>query len=191
MLSVSVLSSSNFNPRSPRGERRNFPVDFSKVGVISIHALREESDRSHLDTAFYPLSISIHALREESDKSAIKSHFFRTISIHALREESDIERFCKGFSMLNFNPRSPRGERLASFFPAQGDRTDFNPRSPRGERLYSWLDNMRQYPISIHALREESDRQQVIFFSHIFKFQSTLSARRATRCLYLARSCTR
>ena len=27
----------------------------------------------------------------------------------------------------------------------------------REESDYSWLDNMRQYPISIHALREESD----------------------------------
>ena len=56
--------------------------------VISIHALREESD--------YPVSsygtekkISIHALREESDWNAQQVQPSHDISIHALREESD------------------------------------------------------------------------------------------------------
>ena len=79
--------------------------------LISIHALREESDTvGHFLS--YIISISIHALREESDKLQLKairlSCIFQstlsvrrativfylggikmTISIHALREESD------------------------------------------------------------------------------------------------------
>ena len=37
------------------------------VNVISIHALREESDIYNMITGFYAPAISIHALREESD----------------------------------------------------------------------------------------------------------------------------
>ena len=35
------------------------------------------------------MDISIHALREESDKYIISGYFYYSISIHALREESD------------------------------------------------------------------------------------------------------
>ena len=79
--------------------------------VISIHALREESDllkknvtvdlddfnprsprgerpeREYFYIAFQ--NISIHALREESDATKSKSKVVIMISIHALREESD------------------------------------------------------------------------------------------------------
>ena len=56
---------------------------------ISIHALREESDRSR-PLGLCDLLISIHALREESDMFGYlcSEQLFR-ISIHALREESD------------------------------------------------------------------------------------------------------
>ena len=59
------------------------------IGIISIHALREESDpwqRLVADVA----GISIHALREESDRITPRDvHVDDGISIHALREESD------------------------------------------------------------------------------------------------------
>ena len=56
------------------------------------------------------------------------------ISIHALREESDLTLTGCGESWENFNPRSPRGERL------------------------SIIDGkISKNIISIHALREESD----------------------------------
>ena len=81
--------------------------------MISIHALREESDPRQLWLA-YAARISIHALREESDLSetidmlysaifqstlsarratglALHLSQFRCISIHALREESDLQ----------------------------------------------------------------------------------------------------
>ena len=57
--------------------------------MISIHALREESDMA---TAAIQAAktISIHALREESDGSTcIIILYGGHISIHALREESD------------------------------------------------------------------------------------------------------
>ena len=67
--------------------------------IISIHALREESDifKSKQKKSF---EISIHALREESDvKCEHVVLAINGISIHALREESDPDnsRFCKPY----------------------------------------------------------------------------------------------
>ena len=121
----------NFNPRSPRGERRNTITNNVIRLLISIHALREESDLWNIGTlAVCVTAISIHALREESDKAAYAldwlnvisihalreesdsageadSFFFSPISIHALREESDLVRLKMLLAGVNFNPRSP------------------------------------------------------------------------------------
>ena len=81
--------------------------------------------------------------------------------------------------LWNFNPRSPRGERLAVIDYFLSFLSNFNPRSPRGERLWTnqgWdeLDKfqstlpargatnkicnyLRHFTISIHAPREGSD----------------------------------
>ena len=79
--------------------------------IISIHALREESD-GNAESLPGDRQISIHALREESDLDDVVDHVYkfkfqstpsarratpadgllhprRPISIHALREESD------------------------------------------------------------------------------------------------------
>ena len=57
---------------------------------ISIHALREEGDRSHPRCTRQGQTISIHALREEGDTPAVVHHVaVILISIHALREEGD------------------------------------------------------------------------------------------------------
>ena len=57
--------------------------------MISIHALREESDPQAPSPSSDDRAISIHALREESDHSYAGKSAGRLISIHALREESD------------------------------------------------------------------------------------------------------
>ncbi len=63
----------------------------------------------------------------------------------------------KAATRLNFNPRSPCGERLARTAPT-GRNNDFNPRSPCGERRQRWS-----------CMRGS------------FGFQSTLPMRGATR----------
>ena len=59
-----------------------------RAELISIHALRKESDSSvaRLRNSSY---ISIHALRKESDRAPGVGVHFADISIHALRKESD------------------------------------------------------------------------------------------------------
>ena len=123
---------------------------------ISIHALREEGDRSASAPCrsaghFYPRpprggrqdvklsdgstkTISIHALREEGDCRLQRHADDLQISIHALREEGD--------------------DNAAAQHNQQGD---FYPRPPRGGRLALALDGREILHISIHALREEGD----------------------------------
>ena len=57
---------------------------------------------------------------------------------------------------------------------------NFNPRPPRGERLAGKRHNNQQNFISIHALREESDDTERQRITGLKRFQSTPSARRAT-----------
>ena len=123
----------NFNPRSPCGERRYQQYRQSESDKISIHAPLAGSDPMY---TYYRGNkyISIHAPLAGSDDCIPKQIFVQ----------------------LNFNPRSPCGERrrshrfsgnLSTFqstLPLRGatrvsllvlDTLDFNPRSPCGERL--------------------------------------------------------
>ena len=56
--------------------------------------------------------ISIHAPRTGSDQSDVAARVNRLISIHAPRTGSDIYRRSGARRPLDFNPRSPHGERL-------------------------------------------------------------------------------
>ena len=59
------------------------------IGIISIHALHEESDAGQCTQGAESI-ISIHALHEESDQQyGLRALFGQGISIHALHEESD------------------------------------------------------------------------------------------------------
>ena len=79
----------------------------------------------------------------------------------------------------DFYPRPPRGGRPVGCIERDVD-VDFYPRPPRGGRqaYYDALD--AEDAISIHALREEGDRQVCKFFYQGKRFLSTPSARRAT-----------
>ena len=79
----------NFYPRPPRGGRRSLSPSWLPIGVISIHALREEGDLLSGPRRSSPCFISIHALREEGDLLQRSEQNRRRISIHALREEGD------------------------------------------------------------------------------------------------------
>ena len=80
----------DFNPRSPHGERPAALRPHSLPPSISIHAPRTGSDKLKW-TALKGLIISIHAPRTGSDRSYSGACALRT----------------------NFNPRSPHGERPA------------------------------------------------------------------------------
>ena len=78
----------DFYPRPPRGGRPRYFCDGGGHRKISIHALREEGDRT-LKIRGRVQDISIHALREEGDLLQCRLCAVKEISIHALREEGD------------------------------------------------------------------------------------------------------
>ena len=189
----------DFNPRSPRGERPPARTIFLALLVISIHAPREGSDiltRRSEDGEPIP----IHAPREgERPHRSRAARMARWISIHAPREGSDGTPSAPLRTSLDFNPRSPRGERLTmpsctlivwrfqSTLPARGATCKLTT-----------LDHNIQN-ISIHAPREGSDdksrlgsstgshfnprsprgerRKQILMRKRQLGFQSTLPAR--------------
>ena len=170
----------DFNPRSPRGERLSTDPLFTAQLFISIHAPREGSDMTGEDTLTrkYQFQSTLPARGATTAKI-----LFRTASV-------------------DFNPRSPRGERrvvVSRLSPLLGN---FNPRSPRGERrridvfhiiqilFQSTLPargatagvfrQLHSPQISIHAPREGSDRSLESLLTDGVRFQSTLPARGAT-----------
>ena len=100
----------HFNPRSPHGERHDQHEILHRLRLISIHAPRTGSD-AECPEDFAALPISIHAPRTGSDATVDDRHEVPAISIHAPRTGSDAfvpHIFSRG---INFNPRSPHGER--------------------------------------------------------------------------------
>ena len=169
----------NFNPRSPHGERRPSACPAGSCAHHFNPRSPHGERHSWVHLASTLTAISIHAPRTGSDVSRYSRRRLLTISIHAPRTGSD-GIWSENVPMaLNFNPRSPHGERLTeiptvvatfafqSTLPARGaTRTvprarpqpcHFNPRSPHGER--------RSSPSSVSAATS---------------FQSTLPARGAT-----------
>ena len=72
------------------------------------------------------------------------------ISIHASLAGGDLQVQLRGFGQQHFNPRLPRGRRLA--LQHQGPpQTNFNPRLPRGRRRNGSTINFAYCAISIHA----------------------------------------
>ena len=147
---------------------------------ISIHAPRAGSDSAG---AFYlPYFIRFQStlpVRGATRYAAVKQVFYG-ISIHAPRAGSDKElrntlynifefqstlpvrgatccRDTQKTDELNFNPRSPCGERLSSWLVLSLRARNFNPRSPCGERLGGGFLFALLYKISIHAPRAGSD----------------------------------
>ena len=78
----------NFNPRSPRGLRRQLSIIMLILLVISIHAAQEGCDKWALANA-YAYVISIHAAQEGCDPQDEKLRAVMTISIHAAQEGCD------------------------------------------------------------------------------------------------------
>ena len=111
LLSASCRRCCNFNPRSPWGERlRNssttlFYLHFNprspwgeRLGIVTQRAGN--------------IPISIHAPRGGSDETSLfQKRLNFVISIHAPRGGSDHNCSVVQFHRLDFNPRSPWGER--------------------------------------------------------------------------------
>ena len=85
----SIHGSLNFYPRPPRGGRRGSSGSSSGSGEISIHALREEGDPSHLPSQSRPCEFLSTPSARRATIAVEDVTAGMTISIHALREEGD------------------------------------------------------------------------------------------------------
>ena len=144
---------SNFNPRSPCGERPGQVLTKTSTGEISIHALLAESDHGpgHHVGGIVPIQSTL-SLRRATPA-------YKTWSTKPSPcGERPRPRPPRWRHRPDFNPRSPCGERLANNLK-QAAATHFNPRSPCGER-----------PVTVTKTTSPEG------------FQSTLSLRRATDC---------
>ena len=129
----------DFNPRSPHGERR--PAEWRTPMIYKFQS-----------------TLPARGATRKRGSSAAASTFQSTLPARGAtgRGKSGI------LYHLDFNPRSPHGERLAR--PNRKFRLrDFNPRSPHGERP-----NLHQLSnlfsgISIHAPRTGSDETEARF----------------------------
>ena len=163
--SSEITGGENFNPLSPHGERLPEIAEYLGISPISIHSPRMGRDvltRWVLDTT----PISIHSPRMGRDAAALirpcKSFRFQStlpawgetrrlppstsgceISIHSPRMGRDIGPPAFGAGILDFNPLSPHGERLAAHH-GRNVRQNFNPLSPHGERLNGKSDALRE-----------------------------------------------
>ena len=190
-----------FNPRSPCGERRyECPVPVCSA-AISIHAPRVGSDYFRI-SGDLGRPISIHAPRVGSDFVTVskllpilrfqstlpvwgathQGHVRsdrKTISIHAPRVGSD--RVMGGFvdDKIDFNPRSPCGERLSPCINC-AKVIVFQSTLPVWGATAFDHSRFAATAISIHAPRVGSDPMRSPHFSHPCLFQSTLPVWGAT-----------
>ena len=192
-----------FYPRPPRGGRLSQELLRSKRNCISIHALREEGDSTPITGAVWMRQF----LSTPSARRATALLFLRPASLmhfyprpprggrQALVQHSAMSvaflstpsarraTYCTtagGDGQHYFYPRPPRGGRRL-FHVKVFDETNFYPRPPRGGRPLCSAADAGLYLISIHALREEGDVEDLPEGWSDETFLSTPSARRATR----------
>ena len=131
---MSVPASTNFNPRSPHGERRNLhsillssvrahfnprsphgerlDAALNEVGYLEFQSTLPARGATVLAAKFAVSHfISIHAPRTRSDTEVRTMELEYIISIHAPRTGSDPAASQSQPAASNFNPRSPHGER--------------------------------------------------------------------------------
>ena len=124
---------------------------------ISIHALREEGDQTSQAARLRQRDFYPRPPRGGRLCQSVEPHFslyFYPRPPRGGRHRGGQER---ALAILNFYPRPPRGGRPDSNYKSYGAK-DFYPRPPRGgrpsgDRAYALTES-----ISIHALREEGDR---------------------------------
>ena len=136
----------NFNPRTPRGVRRQKPP--------------EQEDK--------PIFQSTHPARGATEYTTEISGALKFQSTHPARGATPA---CLRYTQIQlyFNPRTPRGVRRLM---ARSRRTpdDFNPRTPRGVRLLLAVLKRRMIVISIHAPREGCDLSSCLYGSPTIDF---------------------
>ena len=156
-------------------------IIYEDSSIISIHALREESDTEIHQIKCTQLGFqSTLSVRRATLYMYYGDCQLYWISIHALREESDRLQVHIDSTDKNFNPRSPWGERRCKGVLLSTYNVNFNPRSPWGERqAIEWILIMADLEFQSTLSVRRATRKYWVSIPYCW-FQSTLSVRRAT-----------
>ena len=146
---------------------------------ISIHAIREEGDSSPKPSLWKPSNFYPRPPRGGRLAVVRRSKRRSNISIHALHEEGDSATRRPGPSTGYFYPRPPRGGRQSGRAGNNPDKRFLSTPSARRATHLTMLLSSENH-ISIHALREEGDKDTEGQKQQMNIFLSTPSARRAT-----------
>ena len=170
----------NFNPRSPWGERRQFVSAYDALKYFNPRSPWGERPfrRSTANTS----SIYFNPRSPWGERPEINRTFTAivTISIHAPRGGSDITLKHFQLILILFQSTLPVGGATKISNVSSTININFNPRSPWGERLKFFLTTFSKSLISIHAPRGGSDYAFSGFSTTIAVFQSTLPVGGAT-----------
>ena len=223
-MRLSCRSSRDFYPRPPRGGRLKYAKKGNSGTIISIHALREEGDSAGSPCAFhagnfYPRPprggrpLGRHIIADgwtyfyprpprggRPSRRARQNWTGRFLSTPSARRAT-FRGVREGEKKHYFYPRPPRGGR-PDRHPICHDSCEFLSTPSARRATWHLRPPVPRSDISIHALREEGDRQvhdfifcqaisihalreegdEVIAFSYAIlqEFLSTPSARRAT-----------
>ena len=195
------MRSSDFNPRSPQGERPNLCVAPVLISYFNPRSPQGERHPSRIILVCLLVYFNPRSPQGERRKRRFltrqKPVFQSTlpaggatllpgsgweveaISIHAPRRGSDKRESAYILKDVGFQSTLPAGGATYAVAPSDEPDGDFNPRSPQGERRWRWLLNSQFRSISIHAPRRGSD-PGAIATGYGQKFQSTLPAGGAT-----------
>ena len=177
--------------------------NFFRICVISIHALREEGDKTGTRSIMMQLYFYPRPPRGGRLLLCVNARYYKSISIHALREEGDALSSPSRYPHQYFYPRPPRGGRPTASGTVQGrkqflstpsarratepipapqpDIRHFYPRPPRGGRLSS--SRSSRLKSNFYPRPPRGGRPVVLYNElHAVIFLSTPSARRATSC---------
>ena len=100
----------SFNPRAPRGARRDDLGGITAAPGVSIHAPRAGRDEDAWEMSDDE-GVSIHAPRAGRDVLQRGNTYAAFVSIHAPRAGRDGGRDNRQRFLSSFNPRAPRGAR--------------------------------------------------------------------------------
>ena len=178
---ITIIGYTDFYPRPPRGGRQD---DSSYTETRTTFLSTPSARRATVDyeAGAGDSDISIHALREEGDRSGEGiTHDGRNISIHALREEGDPGILF--FTSSRFIFLSTPSARRATASGALSVTLLRFLSTPSARRATIYCKRLNPNTcISIHALREEGDPYFSAWRLAYSVFLSTPSARRATNC---------
>ena len=126
------MPTSDFNPRSPRGERRSSTTSAACARYFNPRSPRGERRDSGGENALMDgFQSTLPAWGATKRRAIAGLHFVFQSTLPAwgatLAARIDLR-------FKHFNPRSPRGERPPHHHVPLGQPKHFNPRSPRGER---------------------------------------------------------